>query len=401
MESFKAGDVTLDNGETTHYYAGGSKDGTPLIFIHGWPDIAEEWKHQLSHFSAGSKYRVIAPDMRGYGDSSAPKNKEAYALEVLVPEMVELAGKLGITKAVWIGHDWGCGVTNALAAHYPELFIGLADLCVPYRSIELGLEYLKSQVNRDIYPEDEYEWGQFDYMRYYELHPEESVKAFEGHEDINMLVISSYAVARAHVLTSIKLQARSLLPIVRSIETRRETVCTLDKVARPVDADLASAACSQQLISHITYSFHDPSKWGKPSPTSRTAKDGGWFGGHPEMLPDIPLAYTCLDDSLYANLVKSKKKHGSFPAAAYYLNHTANADYAKSEKNCGVLEFPVLYIDGKYDAVCSASTTPKFAEIQRQFVKNLTYETIESGHWVHLEKPKETNDALEKWLATL
>ncbi|KNG45823.1 epoxide hydrolase 2 [Stemphylium lycopersici] len=325
MESFKAGDVTLDNGETTHYYAGGSKDGTPLIFIHGWPDIAEEWKHQLSHFSAGSKYRVIAPDMRGYGDSSAPKNKEAYALEVLVPEMVELAGKLGITKAVWIGHDWGCGVTNALAAHYPELFIGLADLCVPYRSIELGLEYLKSQVNRDIYPEDEYEW-----------------------------VISSYAVARAHVLTSIKLQAR-----------------------------------------------HDPSKWGKPSPTSRTAKDGGWFGGHPEMLPDIPLAYTCLDDSLYANLVKSKKKHGSFPAAAYYLNHTANADYAKSEKNCGVLEFPVLYIDGKYDAVCSASTTPKFAEIQRQFVKNLTYETIESGHWVHLEKPKETNDALEKWLATL
>lgn len=338
MEFFTAGDVTLNNGETTRYYEGGSKDGTPLIFIHGWPDIAEEWKHQLSHFSTGSEYRVIAPDMRGYGDSSAPKNKEAYALEALVPEMVDFAGKLGITKAVWIGHDWGCGVTNALAAHYPELFIALANLCVPYHSIEQGLEYMKTMVNRDIYPEDEYEWGQFEYMRYYELYPEESVKAFEGHEDV---------------------------------------------------------------ITKVLYVKHDPSKWGKPSPLSRTIKDGGWFGGHPEMIPDIPLAYTSLDESLHANLVKSKKKHGSFPATAYYLNHAANAEYAKSEKNGGVLEFPVLFIDAKHDSVCSPSTTPKFAEAQRHFVKNLTYETVESGHWVHLEKPKEVNEALKKWLATL
>jgi soluble epoxide hydrolase/lipid-phosphate phosphatase len=60
--------------------------------------------------------------MRGYGDSSAPTNKEAYALEALVAEMIEFAGKLCIKKTVWVGHDWGCGVASTLAAHYPSLF---------------------------------------------------------------------------------------------------------------------------------------------------------------------------------------------------------------------------------------------------------------------------------------
>jgi soluble epoxide hydrolase/lipid-phosphate phosphatase len=319
MDSFTAGDITHKNGEVTHYYEGGSKDGIPLIFIHGWPDIAESWKHQLTHFAAGGKYRVIAPDMRGYGDSTAPRKKESYALEVLIPELVEFAEQLGVKKAVWIGHDWGC-------------------LCVPYRSLELGLDYIKTTINRDIYPESETEWGQWEYMRYYELHPEESVKAFDGHLDV---------------------------------------------------------------ITKILYVKGDPSKWGQPSPTSRVLRDGGWFGGHPEQLPDIPLEYTSLDESLYSSLLRSKKKHGFFGANAYYLNHKANAEYAKSEKNGGVLEFPFLFIDAKLDAVCSPSMAPKMAEMQKQYVKNLTYKTIEAAHWVHLEKPKEVNETLEEWLATL
>jgi soluble epoxide hydrolase/lipid-phosphate phosphatase len=172
MDAYEAHDLSLKNGEKTHYYEGGSKDGTPLIFIHGWPDLAETWKRQLSHFASQGTYRVIAPDMRGYGNSSAPQINANYSLEALVAEQVELAEQLGIKKAVWIGHDWGCGVVNALAAHHPELFLGLAVLSVPYRSIELGLNHLKTLINRDIYPEDEYEWGQFAYMKYYELESE-------------------------------------------------------------------------------------------------------------------------------------------------------------------------------------------------------------------------------------
>jgi soluble epoxide hydrolase/lipid-phosphate phosphatase len=151
--------------------------------------------------------------------------------------------------------------------------------------------------------------------------------------------------------------------------------------------------------------------------TSQVLKNGGWFGGHPEELRDIPLEDTFLDESLYQNLVKSHEKHGFFPPTAYYLNHDVNVEYAKREKNGGVLEFPVLYIgacihprlhvrleltspsaDAKYDGVCSPSTTPKFKEVQSKFTRDLSYETIESGHWAQLQKPKETNEAMEKWL---
>ena len=65
----------------------------------------------------------------------------------------------------------------------------------------------------------------------------------------------------------------------------------------------------------------------------------------------------------FENVVKSLKINGFFPPTAYYLNHDVNVEYVKSEKNGGVLDFPMLFIDGKYDAVCSTTTTPKMAEI--------------------------------------
>ena len=117
-----------------------------------------------------------------------------------------------------------------------------------------------------------------------------------------------------------------------------------------------------------------------------------------QSLPDIPLQYTSLDESLLANLVRSHERNGFFPPTAYYLNHEINAEYAKSEKNGGVLEFPVLFVDAKHDSICSPSVTPKFEENQRKFTKDLTYVTVESGHWVQLEKPKEVIEAMEKWL---
>lgn len=339
MDALKTADVAHKNGQTTHYFEGGTSNGIPLIFIHGWPDIAEIWKHQLNHFtsgSAGSEYRVLAPDMRGYGGSSSSKDKRAYKLETLVDELVEFAQQLEITKAVWIGHDWGCGVVNALAAHHPELFLGLVVIAVPYRTIELGLDYTVALVNRDLYPEDEYQYGQWEYMKYYELYPKESVEAY-------------------------------------------------DSVA--------------EKISKALYTPHDPSNYGKPNVrTARLLRDGGWFGGHPESVPDVPLEYTFVDQHLYDSLVASHKKHGFFPATAYYLNHDVNAEYAKSEKNGGVLDFPVLFIDPKHDAVCSPSTSPKLGESQRGAVKDLTYETIDAGHWVQLEKPAEVNKVIETWL---
>lgn len=338
MDFLTIAKLTHTNGETTRYYEGGSKDGTPLIFIHGWPDLAQTWHHQLKHFtsgSLGSKYRVLALDMRGYGGSSAPNDKTAYSLENLSNELVDFASQVGIKQAVWIGHDWGCGVVSALAAHHPELFLGLALLAVPYRTIELGLDYLVSLVNREIYPEDEYPYGQFEYIKKYETSPEESVNSYLA-VDVKKLV-------------------------------------------------------------KVLYMRHNPDLYGKPGRTSRTLRDG-WFNRKPENIPDVPLAYTSLDEPLFDALVESHSQHGFFGATSYYLNNEANAQFAKSEVNGGVLEFPVLYIDAKHDSICSTTTSPGMGESQQKFTKDLTYEVIEAAHWVQLEKPKETNEALEKWL---
>lgn len=151
-------------------------------------------------------------------------------------------------------------------------------------------------------------------------------------------------------------------------------------------------------ITKVLYSKPDPSKWAGPGMTSRIIRDGGWFGGQPEKLPDLPLEYTSLDETLLSNLLKCHKKHGFFPPTAYHLNHDVNAEYAQSEKNGGVLEFPVLYIDAKYDAIGSSTTPPKMVEPQKETTKDVTSETIEAAHWVQLEKPEEVNAALEKWL---
>jgi soluble epoxide hydrolase / lipid-phosphate phosphatase len=335
LEGFSGHDFSHKNGQQTHYYEGGSKEGTPLVFIHGWPDIAETWKHQLSHFAAEKKYRIIAPDMRGYGGSSSPSDRRAYSLETMSGEVLELLDSLDIKQAIWAAHDWGCGLVAALAAHYPERFIGLVMIAVPYRTIELGLNFIKKTINRDIYPESETEYGPWEYMRFYETNHETVMSQFEGH---------------------------------------------IEKITK------------------VMYTPHQPENYGKPSPTGRVLRDGGWFQNHPELIPDVPLEYTFLDQQLYDNLIKSHKEHGFFPPCAWYLNHDVNEVYAKSEKNGGVLEFPVLYIDAKHDGVCSPSTAPLMGKPQEETCKKLTYETIEAAHWVHLEKPKEVNAAMDKWL---
>src|ERR1700761_484484 len=67
----------------TRYWASGPADGPLLIFVHGWPQSGLMWRAQMEAFAAEG-WRCIAPDMRGYGGSSAPAPAEAYALREIV-----------------------------------------------------------------------------------------------------------------------------------------------------------------------------------------------------------------------------------------------------------------------------------------------------------------------------
>src|SRR3954463_12185698 len=98
--------VVKTSRHTTFYLSCGHADATPLIFVHGWPELSISWRHQLQVFAALG-FRCLAPDMRGYGRSSIHARHEDYALEHSVRDMIELLDATGRDKAVWIGHDWG------------------------------------------------------------------------------------------------------------------------------------------------------------------------------------------------------------------------------------------------------------------------------------------------------
>jgi pimeloyl-ACP methyl ester carboxylesterase len=93
---------------------------------------------------------------------------EDYAQEHIVRDMIELLDSLGREKAVWVGHDWGSPVAWNIASHHPERTEAVASLCVPYYTIDRGFEHTLTFVDRKLYPADEFPYGQWDYMRYYE-----------------------------------------------------------------------------------------------------------------------------------------------------------------------------------------------------------------------------------------
>jgi pimeloyl-ACP methyl ester carboxylesterase len=163
----------------TAYLACGPTGGAPMLFLHGWPDLAIAWREQLAFFGARG-YRCIAPDMRGYGGSSVPAERDAYAVECIVDDMLALRRELELGPAVWVGHDWGAPIGWALAAFHPEACRAVASLCVPYYADGFSPDVLVPLVDRTVYPEETYPTGQWDYQYYYETAFDEATATFEA-----------------------------------------------------------------------------------------------------------------------------------------------------------------------------------------------------------------------------
>jgi len=107
-------------------------DSGPLVILaHGWPESWYSWRHQISAI-AGAGYRVVAPDMRGYGQTDAPMAVEDYDIEHVANDMVGLVDAYGEEQAIIVGHDWGSIVAwNSVLLH-PERFSALIAMSVPY-----------------------------------------------------------------------------------------------------------------------------------------------------------------------------------------------------------------------------------------------------------------------------
>ncbi|HZC17955.1 MAG TPA: alpha/beta hydrolase [Caulobacteraceae bacterium] len=152
---------------TSFYLSCGAAGGTPIIFVHGWPELSTSWRHQLPVFG-GLGFRAVAPDMRGYGRSSLYSRHEDYAQEPIVADMIELLDHLGAKRAIWVGHDWGAPVVWSLAQQHPDRCHGVAALCVPYIPEGFAPGNVIPLVNRDLYPEARFPAGQWDYQLFYQ-----------------------------------------------------------------------------------------------------------------------------------------------------------------------------------------------------------------------------------------
>ncbi len=120
------GDVTI------HYVTAGaaSPDAPPVVLLHGWPETWYEWRHVMPVIA--ERHPVIAPDLRGLGDSSRPAG--GYDKRTVSEDIFRLlSGHLGLDRWHCAGHDWGGPVAFALAARHPEavLTLTIIDVVIP------------------------------------------------------------------------------------------------------------------------------------------------------------------------------------------------------------------------------------------------------------------------------
>jgi pimeloyl-ACP methyl ester carboxylesterase len=107
-------------------------EGPLVLLCHGWPELWYSWRHQRVALAAAG-FRAVAPDMRGFGRTTAPADVADYTIFHNVGDMVALVGALGEARALIVGHDWGAPVAWHCALMRPDLFPAVVAMSVPHR----------------------------------------------------------------------------------------------------------------------------------------------------------------------------------------------------------------------------------------------------------------------------
>lgn len=271
----------------TAYLSCGAAEAPLVILVHGWPERSISWRHQM-HFLAERGFRAIAPDMRGYGDSSVYSRHEDYAVEQATLDMVELLDSLGQKRALFVGHDWGSPVVWSIASHYPERCEAVVNLCVPYQPDGFTINSLTPLIDRNLYPAERFPAGQWEYFLFYR---------------------EQFARAQACLEADIPATVKALFRSAR------------------------------------------PEAQGKPTMLAFARIQNGWFGGAAQA-PDLPMDAAILDESSMATYVSGLRRNGFFGPGSWYMNDELNQAYARTSLHGGRLSMPVLFLHGRYDFTC-------------------------------------------------
>ena len=105
--------VPLSTGITMNVALAGPEDAPPVILVHGFPESHRTWREIGARL--GDRFRLVMPDLRGFGESDRPQDVQAYATDTLVADIFALADALGIDRFALVGHDWGGAIAWAAA----------------------------------------------------------------------------------------------------------------------------------------------------------------------------------------------------------------------------------------------------------------------------------------------
>src|SRR5438874_2093721 len=119
------------NGVRLHCMVEG--EGPLVLLLHGFPETSHAWRKQIP--ALAERFRVVAPDLRGYGGSDKPKGIAAYRASVLADDIAGLIHAFGAERAHVVGHDWGGAVAWTVAIDHPDLIDRLVALNCPHPAV--------------------------------------------------------------------------------------------------------------------------------------------------------------------------------------------------------------------------------------------------------------------------
>jgi len=127
-------------------------EGPPVILVHGFPELAFSWRHQLPAL-ADAGYHAIAPDMRGYGGTDKPPLVADYTMQKLIGDLCGLLSALAVERAIWVGHDWGALVGWQMTLLAPQRMAGYIALNIPFfkRPPVNPITLMRLRFGRDFY----------------------------------------------------------------------------------------------------------------------------------------------------------------------------------------------------------------------------------------------------------
>jgi len=136
--SFNHRTEKLSTGRSYHFVDQTPDDYNPaetitMLLVHGFPDLWYGWRNQIKPWVKAG-YRVVVPDMLGYGGTDKPHGPAEYTTKKLSDDLAALLDFIGVQKAVIIGHDWGAYIVGRFALWHPDRLRALAILSVAFIS---------------------------------------------------------------------------------------------------------------------------------------------------------------------------------------------------------------------------------------------------------------------------